>query len=160
MEALGDYVLRVVAAAMVCMLVKNLIPEKNALGGIAELLCGLFMMLTMLSPWKQIRLEEFPLSLTESFTDAEVFRKEGEKAASDALADIIKQRTETYILDKAGEWNATLRVEVTLSEDALPVPVGARLTGIVSPYVRSRLERTLEEELGIRKENQVWIGGT
>jgi hypothetical protein len=53
--------------------------------------------------------------------------------------------------------HADIQVEVTVSTDALPIPVGVRIIGNVSPYVRTKLQQTLAEDLGIAKENQVWI---
>ena len=72
------------------------------------------------------------------------------------LAQFIKERTQSYILDKAQSLNAVLDVEVTLSDDEIPVPVKVCITGKVSPYARGRLENLIIEDLGIEKENQIW----
>jgi hypothetical protein len=47
---------------------------------------------------------------------------------------------------------------VYLSEDTIPVPISVEIRGSVSPYGKQQLTKLLEEELGIAKENQLWIG--
>ncbi|MFR3325850.1 MAG: hypothetical protein ACLTR8_15535 [Oscillospiraceae bacterium] len=47
----------------------------------------------------------------------------GENLARDSMADIIKEETEAYILDKAADLHANLRVEVAVGEDNLPAAV-------------------------------------
>ena len=55
--------------------------------------------------------------------DAEDAAAMGENLARDSMADIIKEETEAYILDKAADLHANLRVEVTVGEDNLPAAV-------------------------------------
>ena len=74
------------------------------------------------------------------------------------MRTIIKGETEAYILDKAASLGVELEVDVLL-EDMYPMaPKTVRLSGSVSPYVRNRLQNIIAEELGISKENQIWIG--
>jgi hypothetical protein len=47
---------------------------------------------------------------------------------------------------------------VTLSDELPPVPVEVRLSGDISPYIKTRLQSILEDDLGISKENQIWTG--
>ena len=81
---------------------------------------------------------------------------EGEQQTKTALARLIKQRTCAYILDKAQALNVALEVEVTLSDDDIPVPEAVRLKGKVSPYAKGRLQTIIAEDLGIEKERQTW----
>ena len=80
----------------------------------------------------------------------------GEQQAKSALRESIKQRTEAYILDKAKTLAAQVAVEVTLSNEAIPVPIAVRISGNISPYARMQLQTILQEELGIPKEAQAW----
>ena len=116
------------------------------------------MAFVVISPLKQIRLGDY-IGFYDSFLyDAQAASAIGEQQTEDALADIIKQRSEAYILDKAQAMGVNLDVEITLSRDDLPVPVSARIGGTVSPFIKLRLQRLLTEELGIAKENQLWTG--
>ena len=77
------------------------------------------------------------------------------------MTEIIKQRTQAYILDKAQALNTVLEVEVTLSDDDIPVPLKVRLKGKISPYAKGRLQATIAEDLGIEKVaiGNLFIGG-
>ena len=48
------------------------------------------------------------------------------------------------------------RVEVVLSEDALPVVNEICITGRYSPHAKKCLSDTIEVNLGVAKENQEW----
>ena len=74
------------------------------------------------------------------------------------LTPLIKQKTQAYILDKAHSFGCNPDVEVTLGDGPSPVPESVRITGEVPFSVRKDLEKLLEQELGISKENQQWIG--
>ena len=80
----------------------------------------------------------------------------GENLARDSMADIIKEETEAYILDKAADLHANLRVEVAVGEDNLPAAF--TISGEASPYARRQIQAMIANDLGISKENQKWIG--
>ena len=52
-----NYILSVVAAAVICVIAGNLISEKTANGQILKLLCGILMTITALSPLFNIGFE-------------------------------------------------------------------------------------------------------
>ena len=91
-----------------------------------------------------------------SHADAEDAAAMGENLARDSMADIIKEETEAYILDKAADLHANLRVEVAVGEDNLPAAV--TISGEASPYARRQIQAMIANDLGISKENQKWIG--
>ena len=88
--------------------------------------------------------------------DAEDAAAMGENLARDSMADIIKEETEAYILDKAADLHANLRVEVAVGEDNLPAAV--TISGEASPYARRQIQAMIANDLGISKENQKLIG--
>lgn len=155
MDGLREYAISIVAAALICSILSGVVPKGTA-KELVRLLCGLFLAITVLRPLGRVDcnvLEEYPFDFAQ---DAEAAAAVGEKMAEDAMQEIIKAETEAYILDKATALNAELSVEITVSEDR--IPVCAELCGELSPYARTRLEAILETDLGITKENQVWSG--
>lgn len=157
MDALRQYVISVVAAAIVCGIVTGVMKEGTA-QAVVKLICGLFLTFAVLRPIARLDLADlgnFGLSLSR---DAEQAAAVGENLARDALADIIKRETEAYILDKAAALNLSLEAEVTVSDSDPPVPMAVRISGNASPYARLRLQNLIQEELGISKENQLWTG--
>lgn len=99
------------------------------------------------------KLPDFSLRCMDDAEDAAAM---GENLARDSMADIIKEETEAYILDKAADLHANLRVEVAVGEDNLPAAV--TISGEASPYARRQIQAMIANDLGISKENQKWIG--
>lgn len=156
MGALGQYILSVASAAIVCALLRSFLGTKGAPSAIGKLLSGLFLLFTLLSPLSSLKLEDFGGLTGDWETEAEYFVIQGEEKTKNELASIIKERTRTYILDKAAVYDAGIAVTVTLSEDVIPVPVGVRISGSISPYAKAQLQAIIENDLGIPKEEQVW----
>lgn len=145
----------VVASAMLCGALMSLTPEGSC-RGLLRILCAMAMTVCILQP---IAGRDFLLSMPLPDADAGAeFIAQGKKEAHEAMASIIKQRVEAYILDKAAGLGAELEVEITLTEDPVPVPETALIHGPASPSARAQLERSLETDLGITKEHQNWIG--
>jgi len=155
MEGLRQYIVGVTAAAMLCGAALSLCPEGSA-KELLRLLGGMVLILCLLRPLTggMVSLEIPGLDPGQG----EWIAAEGEKEAREALADIIKSKTEAYILDKAAALEASVEVEVTLDQGSPPLPQDVVIRGGVSPYARGRLERILSSELGITKEHQQWTG--
>lgn len=156
MTALGEYIFSVVAAAMIIGIINSFQDSKSGSGVLIRMMGGLFLAFTVIAP-----LAEFDFSgIADFFEDFAAVGQSaaayGQNVASEELKSIIKAEVEAYILDKANALDAVLTVEVALDEASVPAAV--RLQGSVSPYGKARLQQILEDELGIAKENQVWIG--
>ena len=157
MEALRQYVLSVTAAALICGIVSGLV-RSSAEKEWIRLLCGLILAFTAIRPIAHLDVNALTNLSLPFVQEAETTAALGENMARQAVADSIKAESEAYILDKAAALNASITVEVTVSEDGTPVPMAAKLCGSVSPYARHQLENVLQTELGIAKENQLWTG--
>lgn len=158
MESIREYLIGVVVAAVLCGIVTALVGQKGAVGTVIKFLCGLLMTLAVLSPLTKISLDNL-WGWTEDFSQAgKDLVSAGENMAEEAYRTGIKERTESYILEKARSMGTELTVEVNLSPTDAPIPVGVTLTGSISPYAKERLSQMLEQELGIDRKEQVWIG--
>jgi len=160
MDGIREYLLQVTAAAIVCAIATGLTDQKNMSGKVIQLLAGFFMALAVVGPWMTVRLD-FVKDFTEDISSqADRVVAEGEKSAKESMAEIIKEKTKAYILDKAKALGAVLTVEVTLDWENSLLPCGVRLKGNVSPYAKRMLTDIIEKDLGIRAEEQKWIGQT
>ena len=155
MEALRQYVISVVAAAMLCGIVVRLFPNGSG-KQVGKLICGLFLAYTVLSPISRVDFSKLPDFSLRCMDDAEDAAAMGENLARDSMADIIKEETEAYILDKAEAYQAQITADVSLTPDGLPESV--TYTGAPSDEIRQLLENMVTEDLGIPKENQRWSG--
>ena len=153
MEALRQYVISVVAAAMLCGIVVRLFPNGSG-KQMGKLICGLFLAYTVLSPISRVDFSNLPDFSLGYMGDAKDAASMGENLARDSMADIIKEETEAYILDKAAALGADVSARFALDEQDLPRTV--TLTGSCTPAQKQALARVLAEDLGIPEERQIW----
>lgn len=158
MDAIRQYIVSVAAAAILCGILRELLPGKSAAASLLKLVSGIFLAFVVISPVRNMEMTNLRLYMDTFSHQGEVIAASGENISRETMAEIIRDQTEAYILDKAQTLAASLSVEVTLSDTAIPAPQSVRLQGAVSPYARNVLERILEDDLGIAKENQTWIG--
>lgn len=158
MEMISRYILSVIAAAMILGILKGVLSEKSGASALIRLIGGIFLAFVVISPVAKLDFSD-PADFWENFssmgTDAAT---DGEQIADKEYRSIIKSSTEAYILDKAKTYQAELAVEVSLSDAEIPVPAAVRLQGDISPYGKIQMQRMMENDLGIAKENQQWIG--
>ncbi len=156
MDAVREYLIGVIAAAVLCGIVTSMLNTKSVVGTCVKFLSGLLMLLAVIRPWVNISLDNI-LNWTDSITaNGETFVTDGEMLAKDSYRQSIIDRTQAYILDEAKALDCELAVEVILSEDDIPIPKQVRLTGEVSPYARRAISNILTERLGIKREDQIW----
>ena len=132
--------------------------KKGTHAALLQLIGGLFLTFTVIAPIADVELEEILDVPWDFAVQGNAIAEEGQQYAQDQLHGIIKDRCEAYILDKALALQAQLQVEVMLSQDEIPVPASVRLQGSISPYARNALQQWLQDDIGIPKERQIWIG--
>ena len=157
MDGIGQYLLQLTAAALVCSVVLSFFGKKGTFGAVIKLLAGIYLTLNIVSPWVQIRLDELS-DFADGFSiAADAIGADGQNAARDAMTESITQNVSAYILDKAKSLDAELTVEVILDDGDIPAPCGVRISGNISPYGKQVLSNMIEENLGIPLEDQIWI---
>ena len=154
MEGLVQYLISIMAAAIICGIAKVVSDEKTAAGAMTRLVAGLIMAFTVIAPLVQMELGELPVLSSQILTDAENLSARGEEMAEVEANSIIMDELEAYILDKAASYGADVDVELRLLEYQ---PTEIIVRGSVLPGTRQKLQQMLETDLGIPKENQQWI---
>ena len=158
MDAVRAYLLRVTVAALVCGIVSGFAAKRMTLAPMVKFLCSLLMVLVLLTPMASIRLDSLGSFWDEISYQGDAAAFSGHAAAQEACGDIIKEKVTAYILDKAESYGSELSVEVILDDSVPPVPCALRLSGSISPYGKSAMTNTIEKELGIKAEDQIWTG--
>lgn len=153
---MAEYVLGVVAAAIVCAVARGFLGKKTAIGRFAGLLSGILMAVTVIAPLGSITFNGISDFWENLSTDAARYVSEGTSVAEKQEADIIKSQSEAYILDKANRMGLQIAVEVELDGNNKNIPCSVVITGDVSPYSQIQLGAYIEDTLGISKENQKW----
>ncbi len=159
MEALREYILSVSATAILCGILCSICGEKSFSAGTVKLICGLVLTICAIRPLIHIRLENVMDTMEFMGMEGNLAAQEGVDYANQALGQLIKEKTRSYILDKAAELEVNAEVEVAVSDDAIPVPCQVTITGHISPYARAQLKSFIESQLGIPRECQQWING-
>lgn len=157
MDGIGEYLIGVVAAALLCGIVTTLIGNKGALGVSLKMMTGLLMLLAVLRPWTSISLNGLFGWVDDIKANGMDYATSGKLMAYDSYRTRIKENTEAYILDEAKALNCDLTVEVSLSQQEIPIPIKVRLAGEVSPYAKKVLTTMMTEKFGIKQEDQIWI---
>lgn len=156
MDGLREYVLSVVAAAVLCAILSSIAEKSGSAGKVLHLVCRLFLTFTVISPVAEIPLDGWQDLSAQWEAEAAMAVQAGEEAYQDSLEAVIRSQVESYILDKARQLGAEISVEVLLDENQIPEEVV--ISGRISPYLKGELERYLTSQLGIAKERQIWIG--
>ena len=153
MDAIKEYLLSITAAAMICGIASSLAGKNSSVSKLIKLLCGLFLAAAVIKPLVDVRIVNI-YDFAESLTTSSVLAvSQGESMAAEEMKRIIKQKTETYILDKANTLGADIAVEVVLEDY---VPVSVTIMGDISPFVKTNLSASITQELDIPPEEQIW----
>ena len=156
MDAIRKYLISLCAAALLCALVRALVPS-GRMKKLCSLLCGIFLMTAALSGISGWQLSDFAQELSKMQVAAEQARTGVEIRNREALCAIIKSKTEAYIWDKADEMGVALEVEVeTQDRGSGPYPWRVTLTGTCGGEKRTALTQYIEENLAIPEARQVW----
>ena len=153
MEFLRQWLLGVIACAMMVSVVQQLCPE-GSVRKLARFTGGLLLLCAMLRPLTTVELPGVDWD-AGGYREA-VARLELELGAAqeNAMADGIAAELEAYIEDKAESLGADVQAEVTMdTRGGAPLPERVTLRG---PY-SAALAEAIEAELGVTKERQTWI---
>ena len=151
MEAVRAWLTSVVLVSVLLSAAQSLIPP-GTVRKAAGFTGGLILLLVLLRPVLGADLEHLELDFDHYQAAVEERQEELADTQTEAMASIIAEQTEAYILDKAGELGleVTVRVETRTEGNGIPVPWSAELTGSWSQALAS----ALETELGIPAERQ------
>ena len=159
MNSVRHYIFGIVCCALLAAGIKSIPISSGAMKTLLNRLCGILVVLSVISPLLKF---EYPnLENLEGFigSDSQTLIASGQQMAREQETEIITQQTRTYILDKAQALGAMIEAEVGLSDERPFVPVSVTIKGNLSPYARQVLENIIQNDLGIRKEDQLWISG-
>lgn len=157
MDSLVKYIIQIAAAAILCTVVKTILPDTNTSGKLLCVIAGVFLIITVLSPVLKLKLDEYGEIFSDFTVSAKEITESGQIMANEAMADIIKSNTEAYIFSEAKKLNLDVDVEVMTDLSNPPVPCSITIRGNVSPYGKNRLCDIIQQQLGVPEENMKWI---
>ena len=159
MGDMKSYILSILLSALMCAIVKKILIGSGVAATVAKALCSIFMVLSLTQPFFGFSIPDWDKLVDGVASEADSAVSVGVNYAGDMQKAIITRQLQTYIMDKAAQYDASISVDITLSDDPMPVPVTIAITGSISPYGKRQLQTVIEQYLGVSKENQQWISG-
>jgi len=149
-----EYLLSVVAISAICGCLRFVFSGKLAAWPWIRFLCGILLACTVIKPILSLDAGTISFNYQTYKDEGSQIVQTAQEAAFREITSGIKQKTQSYILDKANAWEVVLDVDVTVSD---MVPSAVTIRGAVSPYVKTVLSKWITEQLGIPREAQEWI---
>lgn len=156
MDGIRQYLLSVIASAMICGMITGLLGKKGTYPSVVKMLCGLFVSITIISPIKQIQFSDYKANLHHLSKDANEIVEQSKINTQNAVAKLIEEKVEAYILKRADELDLQISVDVILDTADSYTPKTIIIYGAASASAKQSLQEMIIKELGIAKENQVW----
>ncbi|MBE6917370.1 MAG: hypothetical protein E7470_05680 [Ruminococcaceae bacterium] len=153
-----EYLVGVTGAAMLCGLVRVMLPGKGTVASVIKVLTGVLMLLSVARPFVSTSFDNIRDWTEDLSFDAQAIVSDAENAANQEIRERIKENCEAYILSKASEYGVSIEVTVDLTDAVPPTPASVTISGAVSPYAKQAVSRMLVQEFGIVEEEQKWIG--
>lgn len=158
MAAVREWLLSLVAAALLCALADALMP-KGAVRRVGRLVCGLVLLAAILSPAVRLDVAGGQRWLEDYLASVDRRTAELRETVDSQRKVIIEQEYAAYIVDKAAELGLSCSVRVTCrdGEEGLYLPERVEITGTFSDSARAGLARCIAEELGVPETEQRYI---
>ncbi len=157
MTELGRYLGRVVCVCALTTLVRCLI-RGGAVRKPLEFACGLLILLTILQPLVHTDAVGLSAAIGRLMTQTTDAERESRAYNARLVADVIKEKTEAYIWDKASEEKFTpteVSVEVSFG-GTYPYASGVKIGGPYTDLQKKRIGSWIESMLAIPEDRQQW----
>lgn len=156
MGLLKEYLLSIIVAATLVSVVLKIIGPKSPHHFLIQTISGIFIVLTIVKPLSHIHFNDYFGVYDELAADADSEIRYGVESSNEAIRAVIKEQTEAYILEKAVSMGADLHAEITLDNSDQPFPISVKISGDVSPYIKTQLVKIISDDIGIPEEMQTW----
>jgi hypothetical protein len=145
-----------ICGAMLCGLIQSLFQGDSGIRTLVTFAAGLLMVIVAISPFLKNQDTWLDLHMADYTATANAATVQGHEYAQAQMRQIIIEKTQTYILDKAAAMGAEISAQVQLSDGELPYPESVTITGAVSPYVKKQLTHMLQTDLAVTEDHLQW----
>ena len=157
-EKIQGYLLSIVSACFIYTIVCAVFGGKNK-NSIISFAAGLLLLIVTVQPVINIRLSDFAKAI-QKLQITETSYESGIKIDnSEIIADIIKEKCESYILDKATEIGfepVCIEVQI-LNDGTYPSPNKVKIIGPYDETQKEILSSCLVTELAVDETSQEWV---
>ena len=157
MTGMGEYILRIVPAAIFVSVLQMILPGKSAVPVLLRFATGIFMITVAIEPLLNVQINDTIKYFTDIETDASSIIASAQSQTDNDIAEVIKDKVEAYISDMASEFGAEVQVSFEMQKESPYLPEQVCIKGAVAPIVRERISAALEKDFNLPKEAQLWI---
>lgn len=157
-ELVRSWVIGLTGMSLITAVVLTLTP-KGKVRRIVTMVCGLGMVIALISPIMNFDYDSFALYMSDSTEELESYGAGLEETNERLTRSIIQERTAAYILDKAesiGVLDATFTVNTKMDDEGTWYPWEVTAEGTFTESQSSELVSYITGELGIPEERQYW----
>lgn len=159
MEMIKDWISSVTAASILVSAALALTPN-GSVKKVVRLVGGLILLIVLSAPLKELDFKDIAFYNMQYRADYEKYEEKLIKENSVMIKSIIEDKTETYILQKAGELGLDCEAKVFAEsrDEGYPFPGKVVITasGKIDPSTQKKLSYIIESELGVTIEKQEW----
>ena len=156
MDNIRQYILSVLSAAIFVSIAVRITAKQLAIGKIIKLTCSIFLLITIVSPFINRKVQGYYGYIDSFDVDAQNIINDTQNRILQETTAIITERAQAYIEDKAAGYGAKITAVVSITDQNSQIPDAITLTGSISPYTKTILQRIISEDLGIQEERQTW----
>ena len=156
MDNIRQYIFTSICMSILCGLVTELFANNAAYQKLLKFAAGMLMTVVAITPLTGKNIWQSDFLSANLHREAQHTLAAGQEQADGMLRQIITERTQAYILDKAVSMGAELSAEVFLTDTTPPTPEAIILDGEASPYVKKRLTAMLVSDLAISEDKLQW----
>lgn len=157
MSGIQRTVMAILTAVFLRSILKQILQDQKMKDWM-HLLGGIYITVVIACGIRQLDYSAVTDQIHSSWEEADFYSMEGKHQADAVLHQRIKDSCEAYVLNIAGQMNAAIKVDITLSDQEIPVPEKIVVYGEVSSDIKTRLSEILTQDLGINRGDQIWIG--
>jgi stage III sporulation protein AF len=158
MDGLGAWIKGIAGAAIICGAALAITP-KGRVREVLKVLCGLLLIVAVVSPFIGAGLDGFSIDLARYRQQADSITGAAEKEQTNLSRTIIEREVNTYILDKAqslGIEDMVPAVVLKWGDEGFWYPYEVDLKTDAGGVAKGSLTAYIEGELGIPESRQHW----
>lgn len=154
MEYWNHYAFSIIGCAVICGAIQIFLDDPRQ-KKLFQLMSGTVLVIVVLRPLSSVDLHPILEAEWIKAPPADSVVEMGKDLARKEQEQYIKEACEAYILEKAEDLGMSISAEIGLDKDL--VPAFAKIVTESEAEMQDALELVLEADLGITKENQIWI---
>ena len=157
MSQVREYIISVLSVAILVSIIVRISGGQKTVSGLVRILGSILIVITVISPLLTMKINDTSVFISTLKFDAEDIIANAKNKVTEDTAEIITEKIQSYIMDKASKYGANIIATVKLAEPELQVPDTITIQGQVSAYTKSVLQEIIVNDLGICMENQIWL---